>query len=756
MHRRRSSKDTINEQENHQVLGESNDSFRTSDNISFPQKNKSTSISFPGGGSENVPPESGGTSPLRIRVNSVPSQPPVNDSEQQQQNQQQQHHHQQSSQTSIPPAPTYRAPPPSAGPYRTSFGSQVQGGSLPIPNASPLRKSFTQGYAHGHVRAMSSSGTFGFASPMSPPLYGSFPSRPVSISAVGGSPPKVNGSGAQGHAPPASPTTTRRPHQRIHSRNLSIYFPRPGSLPTSSIAEDGDGNNLYNGDSQEVSLNEATISDSTPKYKSVRLQNPPGPRRLGEGFTFGGKPPADVSSGPNMKGDINGDGSSVSRAKRRGHHHKHSLSHNFFSFLEPGSQQFPIHPTSSPSPEPSWTPASPAPNSSTFSHMQENGTAVGLTSPNLDHQISSMSSGKLPKDAVALAIVQFVLGAALWVSGQQDGSLACAGLGYWVVFDSFGVALKHILPVYLASKSMQSKTRRPYGNARIETLMLFAQTVYLIFSSVYVSKEAVEHLLLSAGGGHHHHHYVEDDVATDGVQIPLFLILMTVISLLSTCLFYDNHRRLITTSGHKLPSFSHLLRSSRSYIHSSHVSPATTILSNPFTLAPIVFSIALVGGALLLPVAQQESYDMLLALFTAVLTFKIAYPAAEVQGTVLLQTAPPRGMPGAKMEAFLRTMREIERHPLVLHLPAPHLWQLTPSSSIGFSSLKFKGDMTDATDSLVVTLELHVRRDTDDGELVTLTRWAHERCRLALGLGKDNHSGTGKDETEITIGIVKG
>ena len=50
---------------------------------------------------------------------------------------------------------------------------------------------------------------------------------------------------------------------------------------------------------------------------------------------------------------------------------------------------------------------------------------------------------------------------------------------------------------------------------------------------------------------------------------------------------------------------------------------------------------------------------MLLALFIAVLTFKIAYPAAEVQGTVLLQTAPPRGMPGAKMEAFLRTMREV-------------------------------------------------------------------------------------------------
>lgn len=50
---------------------------------------------------------------------------------------------------------------------------------------------------------------------------------------------------------------------------------------------------------------------------------------------------------------------------------------------------------------------------------------------------------------------------------------------------------------------------------------MFAQAVYLMFSSVYVCKETVEHLLLSAGAGagvgggvgsgghsegHHHHH----------------------------------------------------------------------------------------------------------------------------------------------------------------------------------------------------------------------------------------------------------
>ena len=52
------------------------------------------------------------------------------------------------------------------------------------------------------------------------------------------------------------------------------------------------------------------------------------------------------------------------------------------------------------------------------------------------------------------------------------------------------------------------------SNARLETLALFAQSIYLIFTSVYICKETVEHVLLSSHaanadhieGGHHHHH----------------------------------------------------------------------------------------------------------------------------------------------------------------------------------------------------------------------------------------------------------
>jgi hypothetical protein len=48
-------------------------------------------------------------------------------------------------------------------------------------------------------------------------------------------------------------------------------------------------------------------------------------------------------------------------------------------------------------------------------------------------------------------------------------------------------------------------------NARVETVLMFAQVVYLMFASVYVCKETVEHVLLSGSGeGHHHHHGDEE------------------------------------------------------------------------------------------------------------------------------------------------------------------------------------------------------------------------------------------------------
>lgn len=93
---------------------------------------------------------------------------------------------------------------------------------------------------------------------------------------------------------------------------------------------------------------------------------------------------------------------------------------------------------------------------------------------------------------------------------------------------------------------------------------------------------------------------------------------------------------------------------------------------------------------------------------------------------------------------------QFERHPQILHLPPPHIWQLTPASQGHLLGFKYQ----ESPATLVVTLELHVRRDLDDASVLELTRWAWDRCTGALGgdRGKDDGGGV----AEVTIGVVRG
>jgi hypothetical protein len=59
------------------------------------------------------------------------------------------------------------------------------------------------------------------------------------------------------------------------------------------------------------------------------------------------------------------------------------------------------------------------------------------------------------------------------------------------------------------------------------------------------------------------------------------------------------------------------------------------------------------------------------------------------------------------------------------------------------------------SDSLVVTLELHVKEDLGDDDVLRLTKWAWERCVSALGNLKDLKGEVGGGP-EVTVGVVRG
>ncbi|KZT26102.1 hypothetical protein NEOLEDRAFT_1132660 [Neolentinus lepideus HHB14362 ss-1] len=678
----------------------------------------------------------GTSTPPRLRVDSTPIKPPLD----------------------LGASLSYPSLPQSAGPFRTSFsfnssanGSSSLNGNRVAP-PSPFQTSFSRST---HSRTKSTSGPYSTSVPS--PLSPSFSSKSFSCSQSG----QINQSSSSSsslsdaaHNGVGSPPKNYRRHSRINSRNLSIFFPRPGALPPQTILEDGAQELEYNSRPQGVLM---PSIESMPTLRS----RAPAPEKLGEGFTFGGRPPnaLDELDDPGLPTSATHPMAAMSsRPSKRGHHHRHSLSHNFFSFLEPGVDPADLQTNPALAPVSPWNPVSPfAPLHSAQPTKTSFETSVSdkTIDQSLDNSVNLEPHNIAAPAVVTCVVTQFLLGAWMWVSGQQVGSLACTGLGYWVVFDAFGLGVGQLLPAYLASPSMQNKMRRPYGNARIETVLLFAQSVYLMFSAVYVCKETVEHLLLSVGEEGHHHHFGDETANLLGIQFPVFTIIGTITSLLISALVFNNHSKLVNVAGNYLPPLSFLLRSisSRYPMPSSytHPLPATaigTLLSNPYTLSPILFALSLIITAAIVPPTQHQVFDLLLSSVETIVMFRISYRACVALGAVLLQTAPERGLLGGRMEAFLRAMRELERHPQILHLPAPHIWQLTaPLTRPSATTTKA------AMQSLVVTLELHVKKGMTDREVVELTRWAWEKCESALAVGTSGSRG--EAEVEVTVGVVR-
>ncbi|KAK7038034.1 hypothetical protein R3P38DRAFT_3262516 [Favolaschia claudopus] len=602
--------------------------------------------------------------PQRTRVHSTP----------------QQSRHQRNA--SISGLPLNIAPPPTAGPYRTAFP------------ASPFRTNFN----HARTRSVSSHGPFSPTSPSPLATSTSF------VQQMEAPIPETKISTSQS-APEVDNKPQSRRHARLHSRNLSVFFPRPGALPQHTIDEDG---------AQELEV----------------------PPTLGAGFTFGKTPPGEQPMPTRQPPTPS------SAASRRGHHHKHSVSHTLFSFLEPPSgenQTLVTQPT--PTPMSPWMPISP--------FVSDTPTAAAKSAP--EQEPGAHVSSSSPTPFLAAAAAQFLLGGTLWVQGQQTGSLAVTALGYWAVFDSIGVAVPHISLV----------VSKPYATARARLVLLFAQSVYLMFSAVYVCKEALEHLLLSAGSsssaGDGHHHHTGDEEA--GIEFPVLTILVALISLVTTALVLDNHARLVSLAGNRIPPLRTLLlfksssSSSSSYTTTTPPepsSPPARTLSNPYALTPILLALAISSTAFVAHAPQHRALDLAAASASSVATFVVAYRACTVLGAILLQTAPQRGARGGRMEAFLRAMRDVERHPQVLHLPAPHIWQLAAGGGVGEKAGKGREE-----EELVVTLELHVRASLPDDDVLALTRWVRDRVAGALGLGGEGGRGA-RQQAEVTVGIVRG
>lgn len=53
-------------------------------------------------------------------------------------------------------------------------------------------------------------------------------------------------------------------------------------------------------------------------------------------------------------------------------------------------------------------------------------------------------------------------------------------------------------------------------------------------------------------------------------------------------------------------------------------------------------------------------------------------------------------------------------------------------------------------------MELHVRRDLGDDDVLELTKWAWERCVSSLHFGMGRGQNGERTEAEVTVGVVRG
>lgn len=86
-----------------------------------------------------------------------------------------------------------------------------------------------------------------------------------------------------------------------------------------------------------------------------------------------------------------------------------------------------------------------------------------------------------------------------------------------------------------------------------------------------------------------------------------------------------------------------------------------------------------------------------------------------------------------------------------MYLPTPHIWQLNPHpppvptlltkpSAFGRKSFSQASSTSKEAAVTVITLNIQVKKESTDDEILRLTNWARERCLSAISTSSSSHS----------------
>lgn len=344
-----------------------------------------------------------------------------------------------------------------------------------------------------------------------------------------------------------------------------------------------------------------------------------------------------------------------------------------------------------------------------------------------------------------LAVMDFGLGAVLWVLGQVRDSLALVGFGFLMVFDTLGI-INAMLVQRMHRTDASHAQQRPFGVRRFETLLDFTLVVYLLFAGIYMCKENAEHALLASSAPH------EEDRA--GLSLPVATLGLVWLVCFMTNAVLKNHQRISLACGMSFDGGDTLDgRPQRS--HARHVSvltrpilaagPLYDALTNPFAVMILFFATVLFVSALLLPPAQSASFDKLLAGLEGTAMMYVSASALRPLSKVLLQAAPPAKE--GKASQMHRAVHIIESHPSVVRVTQLQMWQLTlPSLGYTKSGIGTDGKrglagimsmhQTVKSAPVVVTMHIEVKKEASAQDILDVSRFAWQQCAPSIGASK--------------------
>ncbi|CAO3646762.1 unnamed protein product [Mucor fragilis] len=297
----------------------------------------------------------------------------------------------------------------------------------------------------------------------------------------------------------------------------------------------------------------------------------------------------------------------------------------------------------------------------------------------------------------------FLIGIILWWMGVSRESLSVTGFSYLVLFDSFGTlnnlasSVLHFNPAFTTMS-----TKRPFGVKRFEVVLALANTIFLLFGTMYTTKESLEHLLLEehhGGGGDHH--------GSRGFPLGLlFMLLVAIAASFASSIKLKNHDNLVNLTK----------RSSQLQHEYIQNTPFDALVKNIYSLSivsagAIVFIFQLFG-------LSSPSVDKFLAFGEASLMLYLGAPTATALAKVLLQT-----MPDSMTHTIDHHLRSIQQIPTVVSVDKVHFWQNAYGKCIG-------------------TLEVHTRPDADEDAVINAS------FDILEPLVKEN-------EGELTISVIK-